>query len=46
MKKIYNNPKIEVIKIQTVGMLAESVTKSGSTSNPSDLLGHDDDFDW
>lgn len=46
MKKIYNNPKIEVIKIQTVGMLAESFAKSGSTSTESDLLGHDDDFDW
>ena len=53
MKKTYINPNIEVVKIQTSGMLAVSksgISDSGVTPQGGDAIsagmGHDDDFDW
>ena len=52
MKKTYINPSLEVVRIQTVGMLANSLTMGVNSSNDkaveniSDLLGRDDDGDW
>ena len=48
MKKNYINPNIEVIKIQTVKMLAESlgIDETKEVKNTSDLLGREDDFDF
>ena len=48
MKKTYINPNIEVIKIQTQQMLADSLTLGTGTTptNPSASDAHDDDFDW
>ena len=44
MKKRYMNPLIEVIKIETHKMLAESM---GQLDNPvTDPLSHEDDNDW
>ena len=42
MKKTYINPTIEVVKIQTVGMLAQSLPTDDSTSQN---LSRDFDFD-
>ncbi len=49
MKKTYNSPDIIVVKIATVGMLAESFTVNnnddlGKTAEQS--LGHESDADW
>jgi len=44
MKKTYLNPELEIVKIQTVGMLALSA--GGSTGNESDLLAPGTDFDF
>ena len=47
MKKTYNNPHIEVIKIQTVCMLAASLTKEANgVDDESKVLGRDYDFDY
>lgn len=48
MKKTYINPNIEVVKIQTQQMLADSLTvPTGTTpTDPGDSDGHFDDFDW
>lgn len=51
MKKTYQNPTLEVVKLQTVGMLASSVEGFNSTLNSeksigsSDMLGRDSDFE-
>ena len=45
MKKTYINPEMEAVRIQTVSMLADSLTKSGTTSDPNDLLGREMDLD-
>lgn len=52
MKKTYINPSIEVVRIQTVGMLADSLTMGVNKSDEkavtdiNDLLGRGDDGDW
>ena len=49
MKKTYINPEMDIVKVQTVQMLAGSahVEKTEDTvTSESDLLGHDDEFDW
>ena len=47
MKKTYSNPQLEVIKIQTQQMLANSITVDVA---PDDFLGDfnakEDGFDW
>ena len=49
MKKTYINPTIEVVKIQTTGMLAVSLPKGATdpdgVDNESEVLGRDFDFD-
>ena len=44
MKKIYKNPTLEVIKIQTQKMLAESIPGGGDTEQ--NLGREDEDFEW
>jgi len=48
MKKTYSNPKLEVIKIQTQQMLADSLTTGYNNTEVSagSVDSHDDDFDW
>ena len=50
MKKTYINPSIEVVRIQTVGMLANSLTmgvhSDKAVTDINDLLGRGDDGDW
>ena len=47
MKKTYINPELEVIRIATQQMLAQSVGyDSTPIDNPIDVDGHEDDFDW
>lgn len=47
MKKIYKNPVLEVIKIQTQQMLAQSVgVDSTPITNPSDVDAREDEYDW
>ena len=47
MKKIYKNPELEVIKIQTQQMLALSAGyDSTPISDPGLVDGHNDEFDW
>ena len=50
MKKIYNNPTIEVVKIQTQQMLAGSPIEGpgiGASGSAGSAEGRgDDDFDW
>jgi len=43
MKKIYKNPELEVVKIQTQQMLAASVPGGGDTEQN---LGREDEFDF
>jgi len=46
MKKTYINPALEVVKIQTIGMLADSLVKGEATvTDESNVLGRDFDFD-
>ena len=52
MKKTYSNPTIEVVKIQTVGMLAESFGQGefggqtgGTSGGGITVNGRDFDFD-
>lgn len=44
MKKIYKNPTLEVIKIQTQKMLAESLPGGGSTDQ--NLVREDENYEW
>ena len=47
MKKTYKNPELEVIKIQTQQMLANSVTVDVATGEFSgDFNAKEDGFDW
>ena len=46
MKKTYCNPKLEVIKIQTQQMLAESLTYNSTPVSAGSVDSHDGDFDW
>ena len=48
MKKTYNNPKIEVVKIATTHMIAFSANmdKNQSIINSDDFGAHADDADW
>ena len=49
MKKIYNSPEVVVVKIATVGMLAESFTVNQEVESgkyASESLGHGTDADW
>ena len=49
MKKIYKNPVLEVIKIQTQQMLAQSVGYDPTEiTDPSEVDTREDDgdFDW
>lgn len=48
MKKTYSAPEATAIKIETVGMLAESVglhSGNATTGNPVNSLGHSNDGD-
>ena len=51
MKKTYINPSVEVIKIHTIGMLADSLTKYAGEASVNgegeytNQLGRDFDFD-
>ena len=47
MKKIYKNPVLEVVKIQTQQMLAQSVGyDSTPITDPAQVDGRDDEFNW
>lgn len=48
MKKIYSSPELIVVKIATVGMLAQSFNKYNDsiTASPEESLGRDNDYDW
>jgi len=47
MKKIYKNPVLEVVKIQTQQMLAQSVGyDSTPITDPALVDGRDDEFNW
>ena len=46
MKKIYNSPEVVVVKIATVGMLAESFNVYGTGKGANESLGHETDADW
>ena len=47
MKKTYINPELEVVKLQTMQMLAASITISEeSISNPSEFDAPGMDFDF
>ena len=47
MKKTYMTPAVDVIRIETQQMIAVSGPNvGGTTSNESDLLSRDDEFDW
>ena len=46
MKKIYNNPTMEVVKIQTQQMLAGSTPQVTGNYSGGDILGHGNDFDF
>ena len=47
MKKIYNTPQLEVIKIQTQQMLANSITVDVATDDFSgDFNVKEEGFDW
>ncbi|MBO7590641.1 MAG: hypothetical protein J6T05_03510 [Prevotella sp.] len=48
MKKTYINPKLEVIKIQTMQMLAASGDQPLHSGNASEwgAREYNDDFDW
>ena len=50
MKKIYKNPELEVVKIQTMQMLAASNENMSIDPNPVDSGtpgdAHYDEFDW
>ena len=48
MKKTYNNPPIEVVKVQTQQMLAGSPLLGGeyNSSTDGEVLGHGNDFDF
>lgn len=50
MKKIYKNPELEVVKIQTMQMLAASDTEVPISPDPvvdgTPGDSHSDEFDW
>ena len=50
MKKIYKNPELEVVKIQTMQMLAASNENMSIDPNPVDSgtpgEGHDTEYEW
>lgn len=49
MKKIYQNPKLEVVKICTFQMMASSINVNNSTLNgevEGDGRGDDGDNEW
>ena len=48
MKKIYINPTMEIVKVQTMQMLASSVDASidSTPTSNDDALGHGDEYDW
>lgn len=50
MKKTYINPELEVVKLQTMQMLAASLILDDDPSNyvtdDSEILGREDDFDF
>ena len=46
MKKIYSSPELIVVKIATVGMLAQSFNKYDTEVNPNQSLGRESDNDW
>lgn len=48
MKKTYINPAMEIVKIQTMQMLAasENVEFSSDPIGGGDAVGRNDEFDW
>ena len=49
MKKTYINPEIDIVKIHSQQLLSGSTMGKESDTkitSESDVLGHDDDFDW
>ena len=46
MKKIYNNPTMEVVKIQIQQMLASSPNGAYEKLGDGTQLGHSNDFDF
>lgn len=50
MKKTYNIPTIEIVKIKAQQLLSTSDPLTGTKFNPSGesstMDSHDDDFDW
>lgn len=50
MKKTYINPELEVVKLQTMQMLAASLILDDDPSNyvtdDSEILGRESDFDF
>lgn len=49
MKKTYINPELEVVKLQTMQMMASSVidlTDDDPITDPIDLGGRESDFDF
>ena len=46
MKKIYMEPAVEVIRIETQNLIASSqIDMAGTTDDVNDLLSRDNDFD-
>lgn len=46
MKKIYKNPEMEIIKIATMQMLANSINADEIPTPPDEAEGRGDGFDW
>ena len=51
MKKTYINPELEIIRLQTISMLADSahIDINSDTENQiedGEFLGRDSDYDW
>ncbi len=46
MKKTYNNPTMEVVKIQTQQMLAGSPNGAHNEVGSGSILSHSNDFDF
>lgn len=48
MKKTYINPELEVVKLQTMQMMAASLILDDTepVSDVGDILGREDDFDF
>ena len=47
MKKTYINPEIEIVRVAMQPLLAGSLPKNATEiTSESDVLGHEDEFEW